>query len=88
MLVLSRKLGEKLIIGDNIELIVLEVSDNQVRLGIAAPKHVNVVREEIAGKPRGVSRDSYDQSPTLGSATARPVQPNISYLRRRKKPHV
>ncbi len=47
MLVLSRRLGESLVIGDDIRLTVLGVSGNQVRIGIAAPKEVSVHREEI-----------------------------------------
>jgi carbon storage regulator len=48
MLVLSRKLGEKIIIGDNIVVTVVKIDRNQIRLGIEAPKDVAVYREEIA----------------------------------------
>jgi len=47
MLVLSRRLEETLIIGDDIKITVLGISGNQVRLGIAAPKEVSVHREEV-----------------------------------------
>lgn len=47
MLVLSRRLGETLIIGDDVKITVLGISGNQVRLGIAAPKNVSVHREEV-----------------------------------------
>lgn len=47
MLVLSRRLGETLMIGDDIKITVLGISGNQVRLGIAAPKSVDVHREEV-----------------------------------------
>ncbi len=47
MLVLSRRLGETLVIGDDIKITVLGISGNQVRLGIAAPKDVSVHREEV-----------------------------------------
>jgi carbon storage regulator len=47
MLVLSRRLEETLIIGDDIKVTVLGISGNQVRLGIAAPKEVSVHREEV-----------------------------------------
>ena len=47
MLVLSRRLEETLIIGDNIKVTVLGISGNQVRLGIAAPKEISVHREEV-----------------------------------------
>lgn len=47
MLILSRRIGETLCIGDDIEVTVLEVKGGQVRLGIHAPKDVSVHREEI-----------------------------------------
>lgn len=49
MLVLSRKLGEKLIIDGNIVVTVVKIDRNQIRIGIEAPSSVSVVREEIAG---------------------------------------
>jgi carbon storage regulator len=48
MLVLSRKLGEKIIIGDNILVTVVKIDRNQIRIGIEAPHDVPVYREEIA----------------------------------------
>lgn len=47
MLILTRRIGETLIIGDNVNITVLGVKGNQVRLGINAPKDVSVHREEI-----------------------------------------
>jgi carbon storage regulator len=47
MLILSRRPGESLIIGDNISINVLGIQGNQVRLGIEAPREVTVHREEI-----------------------------------------
>jgi len=47
MLVLARKVGEKLRIGDDIELVVVEVRGDVVRLGISAPRGVAIHREEI-----------------------------------------
>ena len=47
MLILSRRPGESLIIGDNVTINVLGVQGNQVRLGIEAPREVTVHREEI-----------------------------------------
>jgi carbon storage regulator len=48
MLVLSRKLGEKIVIGDNIVVTVVKIDRNQIRLGIEAPLDIPVYREEIA----------------------------------------
>jgi len=50
MLILTRRIGEKLMIGDNIQVAVLGVKGNQVRLGILADKDVPVHREEIYNK--------------------------------------
>lgn len=50
MLILTRKAGEKLLIGDNIEITILNVRGGQVKLGINAPKDVTVHREEIYRK--------------------------------------
>lgn len=47
MLILSRRSSESIIVGDNITLTVLNVSGNQVRIGINAPKDVSIHREEI-----------------------------------------
>jgi carbon storage regulator len=57
MLVLSRKLGEKIVIGENIRITVVKIDRNQIRIGIEAPGDVPVFREEIApqrmaSKPR------------------------------------
>ncbi len=48
MLVLSRKLGEKIVIGENIRITVVKIDRNQIRIGIEAPGDVPVFREEIA----------------------------------------
>ncbi|MDB5351873.1 MAG: carbon storage regulator CsrA [Planctomycetota bacterium] len=47
MLVLSRKLGEKIVIGDNIVVTIVKIDRNQIRIGIEAPGEVPVYREEI-----------------------------------------
>ena len=52
MLILSRRSGETLMIGDDIEVTILSVKGNQVRIGINAPKDVPVHREEIYDKIR------------------------------------
>jgi carbon storage regulator len=52
MLVLSRKLNERIIIDGGIVLTVVKIERNQIRLGIEAPAQVRVFREEIAGSPR------------------------------------
>jgi carbon storage regulator len=47
MLILTRRVGESLIIGDDVVVNVLGVKGNQVRIGVDAPKEVSVHREEI-----------------------------------------
>ena len=65
MLVLSRKPGEQVVIGDNIRLTVVEVRGNRVKIGIEAPADVGVFRSEL--------RDWQDANPAQPSAT--PAQP-------------
>ena len=50
MLVLSRKVNETVIIGDNIRITVVAIDRNQIRLGFEAPKEVKIYREEVIKK--------------------------------------
>jgi len=47
MLILTRRIGEKLVVGDDVFIEVLGIHGNQVRIGIDAPKEISVHREEI-----------------------------------------
>jgi len=60
MLVLSRKLGEVITIGDQISITVIEVKDNKVRLGIEAPHDMRVYRQEIYLKVQQENRQAAD----------------------------
>lgn len=52
MLILTRRVGETLTIGDDVKVTVLGVKGNQVRIGVEAPKHVAVLREELTDRAR------------------------------------
>ncbi|ARN75277.1 carbon storage regulator CsrA [Oceanicoccus sagamiensis] len=47
MLILTRRIGETVVINDNVRLTILQVQGNQVRMGIAAPREIEIHREEI-----------------------------------------
>jgi len=57
MLVLSRKIGERILIGENIAVTVVRVSGGGVRLGIEAPPEMAVVREELAEQLKSAKPD-------------------------------
>ncbi len=50
MLILTRRLGESIIIEDNITVTVIDINKQQIKLGIDAPKHITINREEVAKK--------------------------------------
>jgi len=64
MLVLSRKVGEKILIGDNIAVTVVRVAQGIVRLGVEAPREMPIVREEI--------KDQLAEDPQGRAPAARP----------------
>jgi len=58
MLILTRRVGERLMIGDDIHVTVLGVKGNQVRIGVHAPPNVSVHREEIYERVRAERESS------------------------------
>lgn len=64
MLILTRRVGETLVIGDNVTVTVLGVKGNQVRIGVNAPKDVPVHREEIYER---IKREKAAEAQPLGS---------------------
>ncbi|MCG7379571.1 carbon storage regulator CsrA [Paenibacillus sp. ACRSA] len=58
MLVLSRKKGESIVIQDHIEVTVLAVEGDTVRIGITAPKHIDIFRQEIYASIQEANRES------------------------------
>ena len=58
MLVLSRKVGERIQLGDQITVTLVKIHGNTVRLGIEAPSHMAVVREELVTREERAPQDS------------------------------
>lgn len=58
MLVLSRKKGESIVIQDQIELTILSVDGDTVKVGISAPKHVDIFRKEVYLSIQEANRES------------------------------
>jgi carbon storage regulator len=65
MLVLSRKLGEKIFIGENICITVVDIDRGKIRLGIEAPRDVPIYRQELLPLKNG-------EAPVAGASTAAP----------------
>jgi len=70
MLVLSRKKDEKIVIGDNISIMIVEIRGDKVRLGIEAPREVSVHRREVYDAIKKKESDSEEAAMTSESADA------------------
>lgn len=70
MLVLTRKTGQKLIIANEIEITILETKGDSVKIGIDAPKHIAIYREEIYEEIKKANRQAtqHVQASTLDEA--------------------
>ncbi len=55
MLVLTRRLGESITIGENVRVVIVDIDGNQVKLGIEAPREISIYREELYEKIKGHS---------------------------------
>ena len=77
MLVLSRKVDEKIIIGDNITIVVNRIGGKRVTLGIEAPENIRIVRGEL--EPISKSSDSPPDPPPESSPTP-PVAAPITHV--------
>lgn len=65
MLVLSRKKDESIMIGDQIELKILSIEGDQVKLGIVAPKNIKVYRSEVYESIQNQNKESLNVSKSL-----------------------
>lgn len=65
MLVLNRKVGESIIIDDNIEIIILEEQDGKIKIGIDADDSITILRKEVYDEVRRENRKSIEEENTL-----------------------
>lgn len=84
MLVLSRKIGETIRIGGEIELVVLDVSRGRVKLGFAGPRDVQVRRGELADESRQPATEGVaaDAAGGVRAVAAIPASPPLRYFRK------
>ena len=68
MLILTRRVGETVVIGNDIDITVLGVKGNQVRLGVNAPRNVSVHREEIYKRIKDESENGSAAEPSRRNA--------------------
>ncbi len=82
MLVLSRKEGERLVIGDNITIVISKVSGNRVTIGIEAPSEVRIVRGELDDKSsKPVGRDAPIGRDAPTAAIREALRPYLASIR-------
>ena len=72
MLVLTRKVGEEIVIGDNIRLAVVDIRGDKVRIGVSAPKEVVVDRQEVHERRKNVSAGAPALTPTPDAVIVTP----------------
>ena len=75
MLVLTRRAGESVMIGDNVTITVLEARGDVIRLGIQAPRDVQVHREEVYRELQAANREAASPTEDEVQAVAKMLQP-------------
>jgi carbon storage regulator len=65
MLILSRKINEKVVIGDDISISIIEIRGDQVRIGIDAPKKVKVFRQEVFDAIMAENKEASKSAPVI-----------------------
>jgi len=86
MLILTRKINQKLIINDNIEIVILESYKNAVKIGVNAPGNVQIYREEIYNEIKKSNKQSIGGDIDAISAL-KPKQSNVPSFDVMKKIH-
>ena len=81
MLIVTRRSGEKIMLGDDIVVHIMEIVGNSVRVGIQAPRSVPVYREEIWNAVREENRAAVEAAPVdvAGRVRARGLRPGFAY---------
>jgi carbon storage regulator len=74
MLVLTRKLGESIAIDDDIKIVVVQIKGRQVRLGIDAPRHTKIHREEIYLEIQEQNKSAAESQPTEPKKVAKHIR--------------
>jgi carbon storage regulator len=75
MLILSRKVDEKIMIGEDISVSIIEIHSDQVRIGVNAPKNVKVFRQEVFYAIKAENQ---------AAAESKPVFPDIDFAAKRE----
>ncbi|MCL2763398.1 MAG: carbon storage regulator CsrA [Treponema sp.] len=65
MLILSRKVNEKIMIGDDISISIIEIRGDQIRIGVDAPKTVKVFRQEVFDAIKAENKAAAESKPVL-----------------------
>ena len=65
MLILSRKINEKIMIGDDISVSIIEIRGDQVRIGVDAPRKVKVFRQEVYDAIKAENKAAAESAPVL-----------------------
>jgi len=65
MLILSRRINEKIMIGDDVSVSIIEIRGDQVRIGVDAPKTVKVFRQEVFDSIKAENRAAAESKPVL-----------------------
>ena len=67
MLVLTRREGESLMIGDQIEISIIEVQGDKIRIGVTAPREIRILRKELLEEVRVTNSQAADVNVSLGA---------------------